>query len=365
MPGIYCFANQFGWNNQQLTKNCGVLPYIFYKNFGFHAVMVTGHPGEFPALDTYVRGMRMDILPSPSDAAHIQYIEEHAADIDVFVMHSPFPMYLPLLKRYKELRPDGKIYLELDANSLWMDNMPCDVPSFRHMLGMCDVIGASCRRIQRYLMAKWHVDIDFLPNGFYNFAGMNLAVDFAAKENIILTVGRIGTRQKQNEVLLEAFAMVADKIPDWRVELVGNIDPTFHGYIEQYFVTHPELKNRVLFRGAIQDKAKLMNLYKKAKIFALTSELEGGAPNVAAEALYGGCYMITSGIDAADDMIDEGRCGDVFPLYDARALSAILTRVCNDPSRLAEGGQRALVYGHKYFDFEKIAARLHYLLYKR
>jgi hypothetical protein len=48
---------------------------------------------------------------------------------------------------------------------------------------------------------------------------------------------------------------------------------------------------RVAFTGAITDKAELYSEYAKAKIFALTSTLEGVTPNVYAEALFHGCMF--------------------------------------------------------------------------
>ena len=32
---IYCFAPNYGWDNQQLVKNCGALPLVFHKKYGF------------------------------------------------------------------------------------------------------------------------------------------------------------------------------------------------------------------------------------------------------------------------------------------------------------------------------------------
>ncbi|MBQ7479491.1 MAG: hypothetical protein IJT01_11485, partial [Selenomonadaceae bacterium] len=62
-------------------------------------------------------------------------------------------------------------------------------------------------------------------------------------------------------------------------------------------------------------------------------------------------------------VVDNGACGDVFPISDAAALAAILQRVCPDQELLLKGGKRAVEYGRENFDFLKIAARLYYLLF--
>ena len=82
-----------------------------------------------------------------------------------------------------------------------------------------------------------------------------------------------------------------------------------------------------------------------------------------AEALYGGCYMVTSDIDGSQDVVDGGACGAVFPIGDVPALAEILERDCRDEEILRKGGRRAVEYGRESFDFLKIAARLYYLLF--
>ncbi len=361
-PGMYCFTNYTGWNNQQLTKNCGIVPYLFHKNFGFRAVMVGAYNGDYPALGTYVKGLEMEFIP-PENMAPYQYIETHYPAMDVMVMHGALPYFLPLLNFYRSRRPDGRVYLELDPNRDWMNRIPWDTPDYRRFLGQCDVIAASCRRMQLYLSAKWPCPVEYIPNGFYDFANTGRNVDFARKEDIILSVGRIGTAQKRNEILLNAFTDAAEAIPGWRVELIGPVEPSFHNFLRDYFTRFPMLRDRVRLTGAIQDKSALMEHYRRARIFALTSEMEGGTPNVVAEALFSGCYMITSDIDGAADVVADGAAGDVFPLYGVAELAAILRRVCRDPARLRSGGDAALRHGHRYFDFEKIVPRLYWLLF--
>ncbi|SEH40836.1 glycosyltransferase family 4 protein [Selenomonas sp. KH1T6] len=361
--GMYCFASDLNFYDQQLTKNVGVMPYIFYKEYGFHSVMVTGQGGPFPSLETYVKGLELDRLGTTEQVHFIHYIEEHAEDMDVFVMHGAYPFYYELLKRYKELRPDGKVYLETDPNGLWIDRMPSGASEFQKYLSLCDVVGVSCRRMQQYMSAKWPCNIYYLPNGFYDFTGEDLAVDFDIKENIILTVGRIGSWQKSNETLLEAFAQIAGEIPDWRLRLVGGIAAEFRKYIKKYFEKYPHLQGRVEFPGAVQDKRELMAEYRKAKVFVLSSVFEGGTPNVVAEALHGGCCMVTSDIDGSWDVVDNGACGEIFPVGGVKPLAAILQRVCRDEQLLLKRGRRAVDYCWENYDFLKIAARLYCLLF--
>ena len=364
--GAYTILASGGWWNQRLLKDCGIVPYLLHKNYDFHSVLVgyNANKPSLPYLETYLKGVEVDFLSDDTLNTRIKYINDHAKDIDLFILYGAYDIYVPMVDFYKKKRPDGKVYLATDANVNWMDLITHDNPLYKKFLNQCDVVGASCRKTQRYLSMKWPTAVDLIRNGWYNFSNVDFNNLFNNKENIILTVGRLGTKQKRTELLLEAFAACSDKIPDWRLRLVGKIEPKFKEYVDKFFNRYPNLKERIEFVGLIEDKLQLAEEYKKAKIFVLTSTVEGGTPNVIAEALYAGCYIITSNIDGASDATDEGKCGVVFSLINKSELVDILKRVCNDSNLIIEGGTWAFNYARESFDSEKIVAHLHYLLYE-
>lgn len=369
MPGIYAFP-PYGWLDIQLTKNCGLLSYLFHKKYGWRAVMVGPHVEKaYPSLQ-YVPGLEMAFLPDGKPETFCHYIEAHAAEMDVITLHGFFPQYAPLVRTYRALRPDGKIYLELDPNIFYESRIDWSKPEPLAFLQACDVIGASCRAMQQHLAQAWPAVIDFLPNGFYDYTGKFRPMtdaDFAAKENIILTVARIGTAQKQNETLCEAFAqgVARGALDGWRLELVGTVKDSFHTYLRQLAVRYPGILRRISLPGMIFDKAELYRHYRRAKIFALTSTFEGGGPNVVAEALWHGCAMVTSKVDAWEDFIDSGRCGRAFPIGDIPALAELLADLTGDEAALASYGRHAVRYGARTQDFLKIVDEFYYLLYQR
>ena len=357
-----------GWQNQFLLKDCGLVPFLLCKNHNFSRAVLVGEKIEgetYPYLKN-LPGLELDFLPENNSEniyqTRLDWINSNAKNFDLMLIYGAYETHNPLIDLYKKIRPDGKIYLATDMNIDWADRIEHSSKAFQFLLKNCDVVGASCRKTQKYLSQKWNVPVELFRNGFYNFANVSFDNLFERKENIILTVARIGTNQKQNEVMLEAFAKVADKIPSWKMRLVGSIKEKFQPYIENYFEEFPNLKDRVIFVGLIENKFDLMEEYKKAKIFCLSSKMEG-APNVAAEALYAGNFIITSAVDAASDMVDENNCGRIFPIGDIDALAKIFVEVCNDEKILSEGMKHAADYGRREFDMEKIVARLNYLLF--
>ncbi|WP_294146722.1 glycosyltransferase family 4 protein [uncultured Selenomonas sp.] len=366
MPGIYALAPG-GWNDQQITKNCGLLPWLFHKKYGWEAVMVGVRTAEtYPSL-RYVPGLRMDFLADDRVATADAYLDAHAADIDVLCLHGFMPGYFPVVEHYRAVRPEGKIYLELDPNIYYESRLDWSTPEARAFLASCDVIGASCHRMQCYLGQTWPVIIDYLPNGFYDYTGAFRPMtdaDFAAKEDVILTVGRLGTPQKQTETLVRGFVAAAERggLDGWRLELVGSVTEPFRAWLEEVFMRHPAMRQCIEIAGPVFDKAELYQRYRRAKVFALTSLYEGGTPNVVAEALVHGCAMVTSDIDAWEDIIDSGRCGMHFPVGDVEAFAEVLAEICGDSGQLASFGRHAAAYAAQAYDFTKIADQLYVLL---
>jgi glycosyltransferase involved in cell wall biosynthesis len=364
--GVYAFNGTSGhWKDVELTKDCGVVPYLLHKKYGYQSVMVTTKNAQetYPSLTKKVPGMQVDYLVDCDDfrKSQMKYLKENYSKIDVLSLRGPYSAYFDFLNLYRQLRPDGKVYIALDANSFWMDRIDWQAEDFQAFLSQCDVIATSSRVMQRYLSAKWPFKIEYIPNGFYNFEDVDLQVDFTKKTNTILTVGRIGTDQKNNQLLLESFAAVADKLPTWNVKLVGAIQPEFKSYIQQYFTKFPDLKGRVVFTGEIKHKSELMREYQQAKIFTLTSQIEGGTPNVIAESLFGGCYQVLTSFDAASEAIADGKCGII--VNNQLDLKRQLVEICNDQQRLLSGQKAAVELARQDYDFNQIIRRLHYLLF--
>jgi len=251
-------------------------------------------------------------------------------------------------------------------NSFWNDTTPWGSPEAGGFAEKCDLTATSCRKMRDLLNRNPDVKFScrWFPNGFYNPAGLPVIADADEKKNIILTVGRIGTQQKNNEEMLEAFAGVADILKSWSLRLVGPIEPEFNDYISSYFQSYPNLKGRVIFTGPLFDKEKLYNEYKKAKVFTLSSRLEG-APNVYAEALFHGCKFVTSDIDAADDMTNFDTLGAKYPIGDVKALQDKFVEVCSraDKKEMRNHIPKALAYANRYYDWNRNAKKLAYMLF--
>ena len=367
-PAIQFYSK---WENVNLMKDCGLMGYMLAKELNAIPVMYfASKPENYPYLSILPQ---MEMLYTDSEFCTADTYYEHLkasyADMDVLLIYGLYSHAIGYLDVYRKLRPDGKVYCGLDMNSWWMSNTPWDSLEARNFAEQCDIIATSCRQMRDALNRnpQVHFPCRWLTNGFYNPTDVPVIADPDKKENILLTVGRIGTFQKNNEEMLTAFAEVSSVLEGWSLRLVGSIEPEFQEYISNYFVKHPHLKNRVIFTGSIMDKTDLYREYARAKIFILSSRLEGGTPNVYAEALFHGCMFITSDVDAADDIINYDELGAKYPIGDAGALADVLVRTCKKADRAGMRNHvpKALKYARQYFDWYRSAKKLAYMLFKK
>lgn len=349
-----------GWKNTELLKERGLIPYYMHINHGFESIMLGSNIDTYTYINDYVKGLKMEFLETGSNDEKLLYVKENAADIDVLMLDSLYNCNPNMIFEYKQLNPKGKIYLTLDANSAWMDRIPQD-DTLKSIMDNCTIAATSCSAMQKHLNEKWPWPIYHIPNGYINLTGKT-PPDYKEKENIILTCSRLGTRQKATNILLEAFALIHNDIPDYKLKLIGSMEESFKQYIEEYFIKHPDLKNKVIFTGIIKDKTELQQEYFNAKIFALPSTWEGGCPNVISEALYAGCVMAVTKFDAWEDCIDFGACGKACEINNINAFADILLLLAQNEN-LSKMSGRAHEYAEEHFNMSKITDRLYQLLF--
>lgn len=87
----------------------------------------------------------------------------------------------------------------------------------------------------------------------------------------IINVARLNKKQKRQEILIDAFAMIAERYPKWIVEFWGGDTSNYREELEKK-IRHYHLENRVFLRGVTQD---VEQVYKSADIFAMPSRNEG------------------------------------------------------------------------------------------
>lgn len=125
----------------------------------------------------------------------------------------------------------------------------------------------------------------------------------STKSDTIISVGRI-LPQKDHKLLIDAFNILLQTFPSYRLKIYGKIDTTWGFEIQQY-IKDKGLIEKVILEGEQKD---ILNLIKEAKIFILTSKHEG-MPNALIEAMCLGLPVISTKVAGAIDLIQNGYNG--------------------------------------------------------
>jgi glycosyltransferase involved in cell wall biosynthesis len=190
---------------------------------------------------------------------------------------------------------------------------------------------------------------------------------------LVLSVGRL-SKEKGHDVLIEAFAQVADRLPRARLMMVGDGPErkaleeksrcpsleSLSGRWGRGGLGQPGTANsaRVLFPGHRDDVARLL---AAADLFVLPSRYEGFGLAVL-EALAAGVPVIASRVGGVPEIIRDGIDGRLVPGGDAGALAEAIAGLFADAAardRLGQAGQRRA----QAFSREKMLA-MYYQLYE-
>jgi glycosyltransferase involved in cell wall biosynthesis len=159
--------------------------------------------------------------------------------------------------------------------------------------------------------------VEYLPNPVRQFSGVKRPVKHDGTVAFV-TVGRL-SREKGQDILIEAFAKVVAEGLDARLTIVG--DGTMHAALAAQ-IQRLGMDGRVRLAGKIADPTREL---EEADCFVSASRSEGFGVAIA-EALSAGLYVITSDCEFGPrDLIDGPEKGRVVPTEDVDALAAALS----------------------------------------
>lgn len=300
-----------GLQNFHLTKDVGLIPYVFQKHLNYDVSILCGKNKE-----KYNEELTKEIDLNFMDKEESVISLLQKTDILMFIGFYDFNF--SMMERYKSINPNGKIYLKLDLNRFWLSRIIFN-EHIVNLLNSCALISVESKNLKKIIDDTWPINVEHIPNGFYDFFNSDI-VQYSKKENVILTVGRLGTYEKATNIIMEAFMIASEKIDDWKLKLIGPIESSFNQHINNYFSYYPKLQNKVIFTGPIYDRKLLMEEYRKSKIFCLPSRVEAFA-QVFGEAAFNGNYIISSDVDGSLDITADKKYGSIFPINDFVALS--------------------------------------------
>ena len=178
------------------------------------------------------------------------------------------------------------------------------------------------------------------------------------KQDVIINVGKLD-EQKNQQLLIKAFAKVADDFPEWKLVIYGegperaklekliaslndndsylNTKVTEELMVngdrlmvndDRLMVNDDRLKisSRILLPGRSEKVIEEMN---RAKVFAFSSDYEGMS-NAIMEAVCVGLPIVTTNVSGAAELVKDGEGGFVVPIRDEKKLSEALRKLLSD-----------------------------------
>ena len=144
----------------------------------------------------------------------------------------------------------------------------------------------------------------------------------AQKSKRMVSVGRL-IRQKNQDMMLEAFCKFQQNHPDYRLTIYGEGD--YRPNLEQKII-ELGLEESAELPGGIKD---VPSHIKDAEFFVLSSDYEG-MPNALMEAMCVGLPVISTAVSGATDLIIPEQNGLLVDCDDTEGLAAAMERMASD-----------------------------------
>lgn len=343
-------------SEEHLGKDPILVPYYLGKKLGYSVTIIYPRTNENNNLPATYKGMSLvpiELATQPKififDGKYMnffKYIWKHAKEIDVFMRFFHCELTEVTSFIYKFRNPKGKIYVKMDKGPINILSVNKEKKSLTKLLmhilrdyidnaykRKVDLI--SCESTNVYNMMqqtdknwfKWGSNLCIMQNGFDEELLQSLQIRenaYSEKDNIMITVARLGTTQKNTPMILEALSKV--DLRNWKFYFVGPIELSFDSEIDLFFQEHPDKKNKVIFTGPIYNKRELWEYYNKSKVFVLTSRWESSGL-VLYEAKRFRNFILSTSVGAIDDVIENGKYGKIIEQENSSALAAQLQAI--------------------------------------
>jgi glycosyltransferase involved in cell wall biosynthesis len=342
-----------------------MLAYKMGQLFDAEAYVASYNNDKYEYIDSYVQGLKLDFIKKRFNndiLDGIVFLKSKSKEIDFLQLFHVTLRSVVYASVYKSLNPKGKLFLKLDCTEELLAKIRglkgVRKSLFYSFFNKVDVIGVEQEKLYneiKEILPMFYDKFLYLPNGIDYRTLDYKNVNYNDKENYILQVGRLGAPEKNTELLVEAFNSVYKQFDTkWKLLLVGESTASFNKYIGEYFERHPGLKDNIQLTGAIYDRRELEAIYRKTKIFCLTSNFESFGI-VLVEAAACGNVIISTDVGVARELTVKG--GAVVETSDAKALSGALLSYANS-NKLKDICYENIDLIRDKYNWDQIAAKL-------
>jgi glycosyltransferase involved in cell wall biosynthesis len=266
------------------------------------------------------------------------------------------------------LRMSGlKVYLKLDMSgtdaenltSTWRQTWRLKSLVVQTLFGVPNLVSCEDADVYRQLKAfPWSSRrLQLIPNAMLKEVAPTPSEVNPNRLNIIVIVGRLGTKQKNSEMVLRALAMMPlSGLGGWQLHFCGPSTLAFREMLSSLLSQRPDLQDNIVLRGEL-DREKLTATYFQSKVLLVTSRFEGFSL-AALEAAWAGCFLVSTPVGGMAQLTDNWRLGYRLIDDDAHSLAVFLRQiVANKLAGIATFECRQ-AYVHREFALENYAAQI-------
>lgn len=155
------------------------------------------------------------------------------------------------------------------------------------------------------------------------------------KDNVILSVGRL-SEQKDHKTLIEAYASIRTKLPDWQLHIYGEgplLDDLKRLCIDK------GLEPKDILKGARKD---IHNVYQTGKVFAFPSLFEGFGLTALEAMSFGLPVIAFKDCEGVKNLIKDGQIGLLIGSENrVTEMANALLMLCSDSNQIVNLGKAA------------------------
>lgn len=266
---------------------------------------------KFSSVPSRIKELRQNLR---KNNCVIDYIKRNKDITHVMMFHATLE-HLLLCNRIKRIFAFISIYIKFDSDADSCEYFISERNKlFSFIRNKCiasvDLFSIETELALKILKKKKEIadKVFYVPNGYDD--DLLVDIDFNKKKKQILTVGRLGTYQKNTELLLDILSSI--DLKDWTVKLVGSVETDFRSCIDDFYSRNPLLREKVFFTGSISDERKIVELYTKSSVFILTSRFESSAL-VLIESAINGDYILSTDVGAIQQISSDNNFCFIAP----------------------------------------------------
>lgn len=300
------------------------------------------------------------------------YIEMHITDYDAVIFFNYGNTTYKLAKLCKKINPKIVVYVKLDMGkggyahfapnrnfSFWRSRFEAFKSRY------IDFFTVETKEYYNTLKdtPMFKNRLYYLPNGVSTLGIDDATVNIEQKENIVITVGRLGIYEKNTELFLNSILEIPDNLrSQWKFYFVGPQTKEFSQYITKFLEENPRLVSNIVQLGNITDRNELADLLKQSKIICMPSRTEG-ACIATLEGMYFGCVPIISRYSSfVKDTTNNESIGKVVDDYTSSGFAKAIVEYMEDEVLIKAEVEKAISYARNTFDYKTIGAELNRLL---